>query len=359
MKVIMRGMLLLKGGKKMSIKRLFILSVLIFMSSTAAIDARSLNEVFDKVNPTVVVIFTKERGYSKEKPGETQTSGNLGSGFVISKDGLIMTAAHVVQVADMVTVQFLNGAQADAKVMGADKTADVALLKLTDPPSKLFVAKLGNSDKVKIGEQVFVVGAPHGLFHTLTVGYISGRRRPGSLSNKLLPLEFLQTDAAINTGNSGGPMFNSKGEVIGIVSSILSKSRGFEGVGFATSINVAKELMINQKPVWIGIDPLFVTGVLAQVLNVPQEAGILIQRVAQNSPGHRLGFKPSTISAKIGEQELFIGGDIVLAVQGIPISLDLDELDKIREALTAHPDLKNIEFKVLREGKIVKLRRSK
>jgi S1-C subfamily serine protease len=243
--------------------------------------------------------------------------------------------------------------------MGADKTADVALLKLDRPPEKLAVAKLGNSDKVKIGDQVFVVGAPHGLFHTLTVGYVSGRRRPGSLSNKLLPLEFLQTDAAINTGNSGGPMFNSKGEVIGIVSSILSKSGGFEGVGFATSINVAKELMITQKPVWTGIDSIFITGILAQVLNIPQEAGILIQRVAQNSPGDHLGFKPSTISAKVGEQELFIGGDIILAIHGIPISLDVDELDKIREALAAHPDLKNIEFKVLREGKIVKLHKSK
>jgi S1-C subfamily serine protease len=95
------------------------------------------------------------------------------------------------------------------------------------------------------------------------------------------------------------------------------------------------------------------------ILNIPQEAGILIQRVAENSPGDHLGFKPSTISAKIGEQEMFIGGDILLVVQGIPISLDLDEMDKIREALAAHPDLKNIEFKVLREGKIVKLRRSK
>jgi S1-C subfamily serine protease len=131
----------------MVFKRLLILPILILFGCTAAIDARSLNQVFSKVNPTVVVIFTKERGYSKEKPGETHISGNLGSGFVISKDGLIMTAAHVVQVADAVMVQFLDGTQADAKVMGTDKTADVALLKLENPPRKLFVAKLGNSDK--------------------------------------------------------------------------------------------------------------------------------------------------------------------------------------------------------------------
>jgi S1-C subfamily serine protease len=163
-------------------------------------------------------------------------------------------------------------------------------------------------------------------------------------------------------------MFNKNGEVIGIVSSILSQSGGFEGVGFAASINVAKELLINQKPIWIGVDPYFVAGVLAQVLNMPQEAGILIQRVALNSPGYHLGFKPSTIPVKIGDQELFIGGDIVLAVQDIPVSLDLvlavqdipvsldlEALRKIRETLAAHPDLTNLEFKVLREGKIVKL----
>ena len=94
-------------------------------------------------------------------------------------------------------------------------------------------------------------------------------------------------------------MFNKNGEVIGIVSSILSQSGGFEGVGFAASINVAKELLINQKPIWIDIDPYFVAGVLAQALNIPQEAGILIQRVAQNSPGHHLGLKPSTTPAKM------------------------------------------------------------
>jgi S1-C subfamily serine protease len=339
----------------MVFKRLLIFPILVFFGCTAAINAKSLDKVFNDVNPSVVVIFTKERGYSKETPGETLTSGSLGSGFVISKDGLIMTAAHVVQVADEVMVQFLDGTQAEAKVLGADKAADVALLKLKEIPPMVFVAKLGNSDKVKVGDQVFVVGAPHGLFHTLTVGYISGRRSPGKFSKKLLPLEFLQTDAAINTGNSGGPMFNRKGEVIGIVSSILSKSGGFEGVGFAASINVACELLINQKPIWTGIDPYFVTGSVAQVLNLPQEAGILIQRVAKNSPGDRLGFKPSTIPARIGDQELFVGGDIILAVQGIPISFDPDELDKIREIFGARPDLTNIEFKVLREGKIVKL----
>jgi S1-C subfamily serine protease len=339
----------------MLFKRLLILPILVFFSCTAAIDAKSLDRVFNKVNPSVVVIFTKERGYSRKAPGEMLTSGSLGSGFVVSKDGLIMTAAHVVQVADEVMVQFLDGTQADAKVLGADKAADVALLKLDKLPSTIFVAKLGDSDNVKVGDQVFVVGAPHGLFHTLTVGYISGRRSPGSFSKKLLPLEFLQTDAAINTGNSGGPMFNRKGEVIGIVSSILSKSGGFEGVGFAASINVARELLINQKPIWIGIDPYFVTGVIAQVLNLPQEAGILIQRVAKNSPGYKLGLKPSTIPATIGDQELFVGGDIILEVQGIPISFDPDALDNIRDILAARPDLTNIEFKVLREGKIVKL----
>ena len=172
------------------------------------------------------------------------------------------------------------------------------------------------------------------------------------------PAPGIGLNAAINKGNSGGPMFNKNGEVIGIVSSILSQSGGFEGVGFAASINVAKELLINQKPVWIGVDPYFVAGKLAQALNLPQEAGVLIQRVAQNSPGYHLGFRPSTIPAKIGDQELFIGGDIVLEVQGIPVSLDPLAMEKIRKTLTAHPDLTNLEFTVLRDGKIVKLHMS-
>ena len=153
--------------------------------------------------------------------------------MLISKDGKVLTAAHVVQTADTVSVEFPNGEIVKAKVVSSEPPADIALLQLERVPASAVVAKLGDSDQVGVADQIFVVGAPYGISHTLTVGHISARRTPGGEQSELGLAEFFQTDAAVNQGNFGGPMFNMNGEVIGIVSHILSQSGGFEGLGFA------------------------------------------------------------------------------------------------------------------------------
>jgi S1-C subfamily serine protease len=339
----------------MVIKKIIFIVIAAVISMYSVAEAIPLSNLFKQVNPTVVVIQTVERGISTEKPGETVTSGGLGSGVVISKDGYIMTAAHLVHVADAVAVHFADGTEAKADVIASAELADVALIKLQSVQPNLRVAKLGNSDQVQVGDEVFVVGAPYGIAHTLTKGIISGRRRPPNFEDQLIPLEFLQTDASVNKGNSGGPMFNMKGEVIGIVSFILSESGGFEGIGFAASINVAKEILFEQKSFWTGIDGYFLTGKIAKALNVPQEAGILIQRLAQDSPGQQLGLNPGDMLVKIGEQSVVIGGDIILAVENIPFSTDAEALQKIRETVLSKPGLKGLKFKVLRGGKVITL----
>jgi len=339
----------------MAIKKIIFIVIAATIAMYSIAEAVPLSNLFKQVRPTVVVIQTIERGISIEKPGETVTSGGLGSGVVISKDGYIMTAAHLVHVADAVAVHFADGTQAKADVISSAELADVALIKLLSVPKNLRVAKLGNSDQVQVGDEIFVVGAPYGIAYTLTKGIISGRRKPQNFEDQLLPLEFLQTDASVNKGNSGGPMFNMKGEVVGIVSFILSESGGFEGMGFAASINVAKEILFEQKSFWTGIDGYFLTGELAKALNVPQEAAILIQRVAQDSPGEQLGLKPGNMLVKIGEQEVVIGGDIILAVEDIPFSTDAETLLKIRETAMGKPGLKGLKFKVLRGGKVITL----
>ena len=322
-------------------------------------EAKPLKEVFQQVNPSVVVLVTKVGGFNGSVPGFPAVRGGLGSGIVVSKDGLVMTAAHVIQVADEVSVHFLDGSQGMAKVVSSALQADVALLKLNHVPGTLHVAEFGNSDLVSIGDKVFVVGAPYGIDHTLTVGYLSGRRQSVGICNKLTPIEFLQTDASINMGNSGGPMFNMDGKLIGIVSHILSQSGGSEGLGFATSINTAKELLIEQESFWTGLEAYLVSGDLAKALNVPQEAGMLIQRVANDSPGHKLGLRAGRIPVQIGREKLFIGGDIVLEVQGMPISLDVKETCEIRDTMGGLGRGERIEFKVLRDGKIINLYTSK
>jgi len=322
-------------------------------------EAQPLKDVFQQVNPAVVVITTKLGGFPVARPDVPAFKGGLGSGIVVSKDGLVMTAAHVIQVADEVSVHFLDGTQVMAKVLGSALQADVALLKLNRVPDTLRVAEFGNSDLVSIGDKIFVVGAPYGIDHTLTVGYLSGRRQSFGICNKLTPIEFLQTDAAINMGNSGGPMFSMDGKLIGIVSHILSQSGGSEGLGFATSINTAKELLIEQESFWTGIEAYLVSGDLAKALNVPQEAGLLIQRVANDSPGYQLGLRPGKIPILIGREKLLVGGDIVLEVQGMPISLDIKETCEIRDTMGGLRRGERIDFKVLRGGKIINLYTSK
>lgn len=322
-------------------------------------DAGSVKDVFREVNSAVVVIVTKEGGYSSLGSDMTLIKGGLGSGVVVSKDGLVMTAAHVVQLADEVSVHFLDGTQAMAKVVSSALQADVALLRLNEVPDDLRVAELGNSDLVSIGDEIFVVGAPYGMGHTLSVGYLSGRRRTVGICNQLNPIEFLQTDAAINLGNSGGPMFDMDGRLIGIVSHILSQSGGSEGLGFATSINTARELFVGRESFWIGLETYLIAGDLAKALNIPQEAGLLVQRVANDSPGAKLGLRSGGIPVEIGSKKLLIGGDIILEVQGLPISIDVKETCVIRDTMGGLGQGAPIVFKVLREGKIIDLHASK
>jgi len=131
------------------------------------------------------------------------------------------------------------------------------------------------------------VGAPYGLSPTLSAGHISGRYRPGNKVVGASAIEFLRTDAAINSGNSGGPVFNLSGEVVGIVSQILTKSGGSEGIGFAATSKIARQLLLDQKMFWSGVEGMLIEGDLARALNLPQAAGFLIQRVAKGSPGPR------------------------------------------------------------------------
>ena len=244
--------------------------LLFFILLSAPSKAQSLSDLYEKVNPAVVVILTEQKEIvSSGKNTQTVTSGGLGSGFMIN-DKHIVTAAHVVQVAEKVDVQFLDGEIIPAKVISAYSTADVALLELIWPRKNAVSLNLADSDQVKIGEKVFVVGAPYGLGHSLSSGYVSGIIKDKEDQNPFTNSEYIQTDAAINTGNSGGPMINMKGEVIGVVSNILTQSGGFQGIGFASSSNITKELLFEKKIIWNGTDVIPLTGKIAQIFNLPQ-----------------------------------------------------------------------------------------
>jgi serine protease Do len=315
-------------------------------------EAQSLVQVFGRVNPSVVVIRTRERAVTAQ--GQAASESGVGSGVLISADGKIFTAAHVVHTADEITVEFLSGETIVARVVASEPEADVSLLQLDRAPARPVVARIGDSSRVQVGEQIFIVGAPYGIGHTLTVGYISARHKPNTVYSAMSRAEFLQTDAAINQGNSGGPMFSMQGEVIGIVSHIISKSGGFEGLGFVVTSNMARRLLLEQRSFWTGLHGYVLANHMARIFNLPQPVGLLVQRVAKNSPAEHAGLRASTIPATIDGKPFMVGGDIILKVAGIQIQDESSYL-KIQEELGRRSAGDVVPVTVLRDGRQVEL----
>lgn len=333
-------------------KKQFTLFLLLFIYSFS--QAQDLSALFEKVSSSVVQIQTKEIEFVGEgQLKEAVTAEGLGSGVLISQDGLILTAAHVVQTAEDVKVVFKNNEVIPAKIIATEQTADVALIKLIWPPSdkKIHIAKAADSDKVKTGEQVFVIGSPYGLTQSLSVGHISGRHAKKSVSHQMTLMEFFQTDASINTGNSGGPMFNMNGEVIGIVSYILSESGGFQGLGFAATSNMATKLLLDKKGMWFGINGVLVGRGMAKILNLPQNGGILVQKVVDLSPAGIMGLKGGTYNMEIEGEKFIVGGDIILSIQGKKVENESDILD-MKEIVKALKEKDIMRITVMRAGKI-------
>lgn len=314
------------------------------------VQAESLSQIFKKVHASVVEIHTEHQDMVTGFKTQPVTLPGMGSGVLISNDGMIVTAAHVVQTADNLRVHFMDGEVRPARVVASEPTADVALLKVDKIPANSVIATFGDSDLVEVGDEVFVVGAPAGMSYSMTAGHISARRKVNQLHGGMVRAEFFQTDAAINQGNSGGPMFNQAGEVIGIASYIISKSGGSEGLGFVVTSNMARRLLLERNPFWSGIDGFLLVGPMAEIFNLPQNAGVLIQRVAKQSPAARLGLRPGTIPAVIDGQSLLLGGDIILEAQGIPIVGEGISYRIIRDRISQLKPGESISVIVLRGG---------
>jgi len=342
----------------MHLKHLLIILLVLVNGCTLAASSHSLaqnpslNQVFRRVNPSVVEIASIQHQARIE---DSDPRSVLGSGVVISSEGQVLTAAHVVQAAQTILVRFLDGETARASIVSSATQADVALLQLESAPANLTPAVLGDSDTAEVGDKVLVIGAPYGIRHTMTVGHISGRRQSQSPCPSMTPFEFLQTDAAINQGNSGGPMLDMEGKIIGIVSRILSRSGGSEGLGFAVGINSARRLLLESDSVWIGFDAILIAGNLAQALNVPQEAGLLVQKVAPNSLAAGMGLQPGRIQAGLGDRKMLLGGDIILDIQGLTIEPSTRNICALGNVVGGFTSESRIAMTILRNGRKVQL----
>jgi S1-C subfamily serine protease len=265
-----------------------------------------------------------------------------------------MTASHVVNGMDEITVEGVAGEVVRAKIISSDAAADISLLQLERVTAAMRVAMVGDSNTVKVGDQVMVIGAPYGLTHSMSAGWISARWPPNTIFRDMPLAEFFQTTATINTGNSGGPMFNMAGEVIGIVSQNISKSGGSEGLGFVVTVNTAKKLLIERKVFWSALQGTMLTGDLAAVFNVPAPAAFLVKTVAQGSMAWDMGLQGGDRILSIGGKEIAVGGDIILSVDGIPVVSE-DNIEKIRNRLATAPPGTPFKVTALRAGKVIEL----
>lgn len=334
-------------------KKTILFAALILLSYSAF--SQNLADLFEANKESVVTIYVNEvLNTGTGDPRTFAASQGLGSGVLINET-TVLTASHVVANADEIMVQFYDGEAIKASTRRISRMADVALITLSKPPADPHIAVIGNSDEMRIGQEVFVVGAPMGLPYSLSRGVISGKHAENLMSNDSRSLEFFQTDASINTGNSGGPMFNYKGEVIGIVSSILTRSGGFEGIGFAATSNVARELLTDRGSRYFGIEAMVLSYELAQVLNVPQESGWLVQHVVKNSPAGLIGLKGGFRSVIINEQEFLLGGDIILQIDHIRITGE-ESVIQIWEYLNSNHATTTYTITALRGGEIREFR---
>jgi S1-C subfamily serine protease len=292
-------------------------------------DDESINvRVYRQASPAVANILTKATQYDffmDAVPVE-----GAGSGFVIDPRGYILTNFHVVQEAQSIEVVLGDQSRYPAKVIGADQRNDVALVKIDPKGKALPFLNLGDSSGLQVGQKVLAIGNPFGFQSTLTTGVVSALGRTVQTSQTTFIDEAIQTDAAINRGNSGGPLINSHGEVIGINSAIYTPSGTTAGIGFAIPINTAKsiahDLMTDGRvhTAFLGVETLPVGGYLAGALDLPVQEGLLVETVTANGPAAKGGIRGGDRTANAGMRKIYIGGDIIVGIDGQKVANQFD-----------------------------------
>lgn len=327
-------------------------------TATPTLDAEETENVsiYKQAAPSVANIVTRAVAYDFFY-GAVPTEG-AGSGFLIDTDGHILTNNHVIDGASTIEVTFggIDHTTYKASVLGSDTRNDIALLKINLGSHKLVPLTLGDSSGLQVGQRVLAIGNPFGQFSsTLTTGVVSALGRTVQTSDRTFIDQAIQTDAAINRGNSGGPLLNSHGQVIGINSAIFSptESETTVGIGFAIPINTARR--VAEDLITTGHVQMAVLGIqgralwpeLANALNLSTNQGVLIEQVASNGPAAQAGIRGGSRTILAGLQELRIGGDVLTAIDGTPVTNNSD----LTILLNRHRPGDTVTATIIRDGK--------
>ena len=298
----------------------------------------SVEQVVKRESPAVVLVSN-----------ETAQGGSLGSGFLIDDQGHVVTNAHVVDGATKTTVTFQDGTEGKGTILGVDKSTDVAVIKVSKVPAGVHPVPLGNSGDLTVGQDVVAIGNPYGYSGTATTGIVSALKRAIQSPSGFTIQNAIQTDAAINQGNSGGPLFDNDGRVIGINSQIASENGGNVGIGFAVPIDTVRPIVDSiisggkAQHAWIGIQGRELTPALAQKLGLDGKRGVVIASLDNRGPASDAGLK----AADKADAAVPTGGDLIVAVNGTPVT----DMADVAEAVASRKVGDQITVTVLRDGK--------
>jgi S1-C subfamily serine protease len=321
--------------------------------STEIQDLQNQLEIVDAIGNSGVTPWPTIYNQLKDSVVLIQTDLGLGSGFVYDKQGHIVTNHHVIEDAETIQVTFLDGNITSATVVGMDIYSDLAVIKVDPKAATLNPVVLGSSSDLAVGEPVAAMGNPFGLSDTLTVGIVSSLQRTLDATGGYVIIDIIQIDAAVNPGNSGGPLVNIKGQVVGLNSAIQSETGTFTGIGFAIPSDTVKreidDLIENGEysHPWLGISAFEVNIALADAIGLEKPQGLLVVNVTSGSPADKAGLRGGSEVTIIDGLEFNLGGDVITEVDGVPV-ITMADLAVYLERNTKPGD--SIELGVIRDG---------
>jgi S1-C subfamily serine protease len=314
--------------------------------------------VYDQLNEAVVNITTETQAFNWFLEPVPQ-DGESGSGSIIDTSGLVLTNNHVISKAVKVYINLADGSQIEGTVVGSDAENDLAVIRFKPPAgAALKTIPFGDSKNLKVGQKVLAIGNPFALERTLTVGIVSGLGRPIQTSRQNVIRDMIQTDASINPGNSGGPLIDANGKMIGINTMIYSPSGGSVGIGFSVPIDTAKRVVAELikfgkvRRGWIDASLVQIFPRLVQYAKLPESSGMLVSRTRKSGLAEKAGLKQGSDPVRYGSGVIYLGGDIIVAVDGFKV----ETLADLYSALEDNKPGEQVEVELLRGGKQVKLK---